>query len=901
MPPEAATRREVGRSAAPGTPGDARGVDHLPVVPDAWVERPRLTALLDAAIRRSLTLVIAPTGAGKTVTLAHWAREHPDEPVRWVNARRDVDVRALGLELLRAAGVRAPDTESGTMAEQIAQTCEALGQGQARAVVVIDDAHLLTHGCYVLLGELLNRSPEAVRLVLLSRWDPPMSLLLLEIQGNVTVVRGDQLRMTPSEAGRLLSLHAGRQQDGVIETVVGYAQGWAAVLVLAGQTLHKDRQSATTTFSTLVGDGMGLVDLLASEVFSSLTERQRHVLLCVSAEETVTPLVSARLSGDQGSGELLDHLVRVGLLVGREGPPDDDVDGQVRYRLHPLLLEVLRRRFATDGVEVMRARAVVLDAAVLDRAHGDYGTALRRMLWVRAFEPAADLVAAHGPDLLVRGSSDLVHRLAVWAPEAIASRPRTWMPMALERLREGDHAGAGHWSQRILDRAADVDPAVDDSDVALVHLLRSTSGESDMATAADTVHRLLESRPVPLSNARRALLLVELGAAETWLGRLPAAATHLGAAVALCVTGGFGDLLPDALSRLGIAELLQGHLVAAMEAARRALALPNRGTRPAERHQARAALVLELARQQALPWALSPPEDTALVVRPQDTDLSAGLLGLLLSARASTREGADGRTVLDATPQLPVPLPTHAAVMLDLERTAYAIQAGDVVHLRELSGRLAGLGASAEAACLEAVLAEIDADLAGAERLLAPVLTGELAPVGPFVLTHALVCGAQIADARGDRDRADALMLEAVRATAPQRYAVPFLGWSFRGTPVPVLLARLLDDEPSAWIHELYDSLSPRLVLSKTHAGAPRVPVSAAARPDIGPAAIPPLTRRENDVLFELSHGSSYADIATSLVITENTVKTHVSSLYAKLGVTRRSQALRAARAAGLA
>jgi len=53
-------------------------------------------------------------------------------------------------------------------------------------------------------------------------------------------------------------------------------------------------------------------------------------------------------------------------------------------------------------------------------------------------------------------------------------------------------------------------------------------------------------------------------------------------------------------------------------------------------------------------------------------------------------------------------------------------------------------------------------------------------------------------------------------------------------------------------------------------------------------------------VLFALAHGSSYADIAESLVITENTVKTHVSSLYAKLGVTRRSHALRAARAARL-
>jgi DNA-binding NarL/FixJ family response regulator len=60
---------------------------------------------------------------------------------------------------------------------------------------------------------------------------------------------------------------------------------------------------------------------------------------------------------------------------------------------------------------------------------------------------------------------------------------------------------------------------------------------------------------------------------------------------------------------------------------------------------------------------------------------------------------------------------------------------------------------------------------------------------------------------------------------------------------------------------------------------------------------IPGLTRREHDVLVQLANGSSYADIAETLFVSENTVKTHVSSLYAKLGATRRSQALKIARA----
>jgi DNA-binding CsgD family transcriptional regulator len=54
------------------------------------------------------------------------------------------------------------------------------------------------------------------------------------------------------------------------------------------------------------------------------------------------------------------------------------------------------------------------------------------------------------------------------------------------------------------------------------------------------------------------------------------------------------------------------------------------------------------------------------------------------------------------------------------------------------------------------------------------------------------------------------------------------------------------------------------------------------------------------DVLRELALGGSYTDIAATLFITENTVKTHLASLYRKLGATRRGEALRAAREAGL-
>ena len=59
----------------------------------------------------------------------------------------------------------------------------------------------------------------------------------------------------------------------------------------------------------------------------------------------------------------------------------------------------------------------------------------------------------------------------------------------------------------------------------------------------------------------------------------------------------------------------------------------------------------------------------------------------------------------------------------------------------------------------------------------------------------------------------------------------------------------------------------------------------------------PSLSPREREVLGELARGATYADIGSRLFLSPNTVKTHVSSLYAKLGVSRRSDALAVARA----
>ena len=62
--------------------------------------------------------------------------------------------------------------------------------------------------------------------------------------------------------------------------------------------------------------------------------------------------------------------------------------------------------------------------------------------------------------------------------------------------------------------------------------------------------------------------------------------------------------------------------------------------------------------------------------------------------------------------------------------------------------------------------------------------------------------------------------------------------------------------------------------------------------PPIQEAALPPLTAREIEVLTLLAAGLGNKTIAARLAISEHTVKTHVTSLFSKLGVSSRAEAV---------
>jgi DNA-binding NarL/FixJ family response regulator len=92
------------------------------------------------------------------------------------------------------------------------------------------------------------------------------------------------------------------------------------------------------------------------------------------------------------------------------------------------------------------------------------------------------------------------------------------------------------------------------------------------------------------------------------------------------------------------------------------------------------------------------------------------------------------------------------------------------------------------------------------------------------------------------------------------------------------------DVDPDALVRAIRSVHDGHLLLAAEAAGS-------LVRPASPGAGLDALTSREREVLAELTHGRSNREIARALRIAEKTVKAHVSSVLAKLGVQDRTQA----------
>ena len=862
----------------------------------AWlVARPRLDQRIAEGAGGPLTVVTGPPGAGKTTALASWAAASVTPGrVAWVTLdeydNQPGSFWSHVVKALRLAGVPVEETPPAqpharaSVRAFLPRLASALATLDPPLVLVLDDLHLLTAPKPLAeLAYVLRYARPGLRLVAAARIDPHFPLHRHRLAGELTEIRAADLAFTVPEADLLMTQHGLSLPAGAVDLITERVGGWAAGLRLAALSLdgHPD---PGLFIKNLAAEDNALTSYLVDEVLDAQPPAQRELMLRTSILDRVSADMAWELTGDEQAGSTLAALARSGGFI--------QPLGHGWYRYHPLLAEVLQLKLRLESPD--RTPGLHRQAASWYRRNGLLEQAVAHAAAVSDWQLAARIVVdelAVGELLKPRGSSpvaDTLRRIPI--PPARSdgpAQPPSVLAAAALELSDGRDKEAS----RLLAPAAEGLDRLPAGHEIPARLAAATlrlavarrCGDLDAArTAAARAETLFEQLPLSLQGRHpeaQGHVLSGRGAVELWSGDLdPAAVAFAGAAAA------FPE---DSCERaacnghLALIEALRGRLSRAAELASAAIS-PSGGSQARQpAPSAAVALALVHLERNELDASRSRLQETDAALR-ADPDRLIGAVACLVAARGALAR-ANGPAAADLIQRgrdswAPPPWLDH---LLTVAEAQASTAAGDIQAALDAARRAAaGSGLDAAVARARAFLAA--GNLHAARQALpvgADAATGETADRLEAYLTDALISYRSHDPAPGRRS-----LERALRLAEPERRRLPL---AMNQTWI----------QPA--LHYRPDLARVYRGLLQPGAGRREVPVHPASS-RLDPVIVEQLSDREREVLRFAASMLSTEEIAASMYLSVNTVKTHFKSIFRKLGATRRGEAVRRAKKLGL-
>ncbi|WP_156841649.1 LuxR C-terminal-related transcriptional regulator [Novosphingobium aquimarinum] len=314
-------------------------------------ERALVLRSLEVARRGRLTIVMGPPGYGKTTALGQWhARlKQAGHAVAWYSAAEAEREPTQFLRLLvLAMEVGGIDPGAAARRAAVGSSLEAildgiiLGLEQAKEpiVLIVDDYDRIDQDAVGrCVTELLDALPSQVNLVLGTRRKPGLALATLRASGGVRTIDPDELRLSTKE----LAVTLGLPEDAPdVATVLAQTEGWPVAVQL--YRLWRERVATGAMLPAFGGNAGEVADYFAEQVVAALPTEQREALIALSIIEQVEASLADAIREADDSAVLLDALTQnLPSLVQQT-----DSNGEIAYRVHPLLSDFARGRLALE-------------------------------------------------------------------------------------------------------------------------------------------------------------------------------------------------------------------------------------------------------------------------------------------------------------------------------------------------------------------------------------------------------------------------------------------------------------------------------------------------------------------------------------------------------------------------
>ncbi len=894
----------------------------IPSSPPHLVTRPRLLQALQQGAARSLTLVCAPAGFGKTTLLGEWAASC-GRSAAWLSLdEEDNDPRRFLAYLIGALQQAHPVVgdairnkcavvSQGSLAEAMRVLLNELAALPTAVTIILDNYQVIEQkAIHAALKMALDHLPAHVHLVIASRHEPPFPLARLRASGQLIELRAAMLRFTREEVELWLTAvmkHA--PGPGEITNLEQRTEGWIVGLQLAASALQEEHDLSRCVASC-AGNQRHILNYLLEEVLEPQPEHIQSFLLHTSVLDHLNSSLCGAVADQADTQSVLGYLERANLFLF----PQDEQGGWYRY--HPLFAEALRHhleRIQPELVPILHARA-----SQWFEAHGYIKDAIKHALAAHDSERAAALIERAAQEFFRIGEITTLQCWLAALPDAVVrASPRlcitaAWLafitsevPLFLSWIDAAEQAF--QVMQETLPLAAAVALR---GEIAALRAIYSLSS-NNVAGAIATCRQALQHLP-PESLYPRSLVLLILGIGYTRGGSVSAATQALMEASSHLQVTGHALLYPYGLASQAELCMAQGALSQAAKVYQQILSLaPEQGVpsllAAGAAHVGLGYLFwewnnLDTARQHLLQaW------DRGLQIQSGNIlSNSAFLLALVSQAQGNSevadfwlhqteiicqRAGHVESLIAVAAGRARLFLAegrVEEALRWLQERADFPSRPDSDRDEFELVTRARVLIAAGRVGAAESAVPRA---LALLERLRAAAE----AAGNVRLLLEALALQALALHLQGDEVGALAALGRAVSLAEPGRYIRLFLD---EGEPMSRLLRKLLEQYRTQKGTRQKISLAylSNLLKAFAHPEASSLPTS----PTQAQPLLDPLSWREREVLRLMASGRKNREIADELVVVLGTVKSHINTIYAKLGVTNRVQAVAYAHALGL-
>jgi LuxR family maltose regulon positive regulatory protein len=867
------------------------------------VPRPRLLQRLDAGLRGKLTLVSAPAGFGKTTLATEWLSQLSIDNYQaaWLSLDEgDNDLSRFLIYLI--AALQTIEAGIGETALAVLQSPQPppvetvltsfindIGAYGGSCVLVLDDYHLITtravHDC---LAFLLDHLPHQAHLLIATRVDPPLPLARLRARGQMTELRAADLRFTTEESAAFLNhvmgLDLAPEQIARLES---RAEGWIAGLQMAALSM-KGKEDVDEFIVAFSSSHRHILDYLTEEVINQQPQSiQRFLLQTAVLDHLCGPLCEA-VTGREGGQETLENLEEANLFLI---PLDDE---RRWYRYHHLFAELLQSRL--EQTQPDQVPALHRQASEWYEENGLIAEAVTHALAAGDVEQVARLVTGNALSMMDRGElTTLVGQLNALPDELVRARPwlcisHSWtltytgqLDASEARLQDAENALDG------LEGRAEMHRIAGHIDAIRAYVAELRGNNTGAITLARGALEYLPDDDVMTRSFAADILASSLRIS----GDLEAATQTLAEPVANIRLAGDNHLAIFVLCNLGIIQVMQGQLYTAAATYRNALQLADEYARRSgwQMHAAGyayARMSTVLREWNDLEAAMSYIRKGLEYSRQWgQADMKFICYDEMAKVRQAMGDGDGAFHAIRDARRIASGLSSWFGILVGALEAQLRLSQGDVAAAASWA-KESGLSIDDEISFQHEFMYRTLARLLIAQNqldealeLLARLLKMIEAVGAMGIVIQILILQALALQTRGESEQAMAALKRALTLAEPEGYVRVFID---EGAPIGELLLKAATQGIAVdYIGKLLAALESETVDAQS------------TTPPAPSALVDPLSERELEVLRLLTTHLSSTEIAQELFISVNTVRSHIKSIYGKLNVHSRKDAIQRA------